>query len=305
MITSIFGKVQNYDWGKVDQGTVYEVVKSFNTQLSKNQKYAEYWMGTHKNACSTLPNNELLSTITNLPFLFKILSVNKALSIQAHPDKELAIKLHRSNPTNYKDDNHKPEMCICITNEFEALSGFCSESQFAKNCQEIPEIINIIGTGSFKSQFAQLMTCSSQQIETQIHALQARNTHSPLVSLILVLNQQYPNDVGVFCPVFMNHVKLNKYEALFMAANEPHAYLKGDCIECMANSDNVVRAGLTPKFRDVDNLLSMLTYKRYEIKDLLVQPVQKGKLWHYASPVSEFDVYKIELTTGQDGSIQS
>ena len=80
--------------------------------------------------------------------------------------------------------------------------------------------------------------------------------------LVLRLEKQYPGDVGVISAFFFNYVKLNPGEALYLGANEPHAYIYGECIECMATSDNVVRAGLTPKHRDVQTLCSMLTYKQ-------------------------------------------
>jgi len=80
--------------------------------------------------------------------------------------------------------------------------------------------------------------------------------------LVLQLEKQYPADIGVISAFFLNYVKLNSGEALYLGANEPHAYLYGDCIECMATSDNVVRAGLTPKLRDIQTLCSMLTYKQ-------------------------------------------
>lgn len=83
--------------------------------------------------------------------------------------------------------------------------------------------------------------------------------------LALRLEKQYPADVGVISSFFFNYVKLKPGEALYLGANEPHAYLYGECIECMATSDNVVRAGLTPKFRDVQTLCSMLTYKQVKI----------------------------------------
>ena len=76
------------------------------------------------------------------------------------------------------------------------------------------------------------------------------------------LEKQYPADIGVISAFFLNYVKLNPGEALYLGANEPHAYLYGECIECMATSDNVVRAGLTPKLRDTQTLCSMLTYKQ-------------------------------------------
>ncbi|KAG5003786.1 hypothetical protein JHK86_027925 [Glycine max] len=80
--------------------------------------------------------------------------------------------------------------------------------------------------------------------------------------MVLWLEKQCPSDVGVIVAFFVNHVKVAPDEALFLGANEPHAYICGECIECMATSDNVVRAGLTPKHRDVQSLCSMLTYKQ-------------------------------------------
>lgn len=82
---------------------------------------------------------------------------------------------------------------------------------------------------------------------------------------MLRLEKQYPGDVGVIAAFLFNYVKLSPGEALYLGANEPHAYLFGECIECMATSDNVVRAGLTPKNRDVETLCSMLTYKQVTI----------------------------------------
>ena len=84
---------------------------------------------------------------------------------------------------------------------------------------------------------------------------------------MLRLEEQYPHDVGVLAAFFMNYVKLNPGEALCIGANDLHAYVSGDCVECMATSDNVVRAGLTPKKRDVETLCNMLTYKQVSIYD--------------------------------------
>lgn len=90
--------------------------------------------------------------------------------------------------------------------------------------------------------------------------------------LVLNLEKQYPDDVGVIAAFFLNYVKLSPGEALYLGANEPHAYISGECIECMATSDNVVRAGLTPKFRDVQTLCAMLTYKQVNFS---IQPFQQ------------------------------
>ena len=128
------------------------------------------------------------------------------------------------------------------------------------------------------------------------------DNNKDILNLFNRLNHQYPNDVGVFCVFFLNHFILKSGEAVFLAANEPHAYLSGSCIECMASSDNVVRAGLTPKHRDVDVLCSMLTYNSYNgLEDILTIPVSlktslnRPNAHLYKSPVPEFSVIKIEL----------
>jgi mannose-6-phosphate isomerase len=78
---------------------------------------------------------------------------------------------------------------------------------------------------------------------------------------MLQLNKDFPNDRGIFCPLLLNTLSLNPGEGFFMGANEPHAYISGDCIECMALSDNVIRAALTPKYKDVKTLCDSLHYR--------------------------------------------
>ncbi|CAM8941306.1 unnamed protein product [Rhodiola kirilowii] len=107
--------------------------------------------------------------------------------------------------------------------------------------------------------------------------------------LVLRLEEQYPGDVGVISAFFLNYVRLKPGEALYIGANEPHAYLSGECVECMATSDNVVRAGLTPKPLDVQTLCSMLTYKQgYPeiLKGVILNPYTK----RYIPPFDEFEV---------------
>lgn len=116
--------------------------------------------------------------------------------------------------------------------------------------------------------FTQLMSASNNETNQVISEMKMRliteTNHRELSEkekLVLELEKQYPGDIGVISAFFFNYVKLNPGEALYLDANEPHAYISGDCVECMAASDNVVRAGLTPKHRDVQTLCSMLTYK--------------------------------------------
>lgn len=114
--------------------------------------------------------------------------------------------------------------------------------------------------------------------------------------LLLQLHQQYPGDIGCFAIYFLNLLTLKPGEAMFLEANVPHAYLKGDCVECMACSDNTVRAGLTPKFIDVPTLCEMLSY--IPSKDRLFLPTRSQEdpyLSIYDPPVPDFTVMKIEV----------
>lgn len=103
--------------------------------------------------------------------------------------------------------------------------------------------------------------------------------------LVLRLEKQYSDDIGVIAALLFNYVKLNPGEALYLGANEPHAYIYGECIECMATSDNVVRAGLTPKKRDVEILCSMLTYKQVNITSKHCDMICKLSDAFYSSPL--------------------
>ncbi|KAL8531995.1 hypothetical protein ACS0TY_008557 [Phlomoides rotata] len=250
----------------------------------------------------------------NLPFLFKVLSVAKALSIQAHPDKDLAAILHKQQPGVFKDDNHKPEMALALT-QFEALCGFVSFEEFKTVLQNVPEIIEVVGAATanqvlqiskedgekklkevLRSLFTKLMSASkaviSEVVFKLISRLNVKREAGELTDkeeLVLRLEKEYPGDVGVIASFLLNYVKLNSGEALYLGANEPHAYIHGECVECMATSDNVVRAGLTPKKLDVQTLCSMLTYKQ-GFPEILRGVPSNPYTVKYVPPFNEFEV---------------
>jgi mannose-6-phosphate isomerase len=235
----------------------------------------------------------------------QVLSVKQALSIQAHPDKVLAEELHRKFPDIYKDPNHKPEMTLALT-PFEVLCGFRPPAQVVAHLSSVPELRAVVGeqvaneaerekNGSavLRLVFGALMTAADDVVKLQLAKLIARlgalANRSDLEKAILRIHVDYPGDVGVFCPYILNHFVLAPGEAVFLGPNEPHAYLSGDCIECMATSDNVVRAGLTPKLRDCPTLLSMLTYAVREPQALVGESVVPGVVGYYP-PVPDFQV---------------
>uniref|UniRef100_K3X7I7 mannose-6-phosphate isomerase n=1 Tax=Globisporangium ultimum (strain ATCC 200006 / CBS 805.95 / DAOM BR144) TaxID=431595 RepID=K3X7I7_GLOUD len=303
-------------------------------EVDPKSTYAELWMGTHSNGPSRIVRDgkpaELLSdylqehpeamgtTTGELPFLFKVLSVQKALSIQAHPDVALARRLHATKPDLYKDANHKPEMAIALT-QFEALSQFRKLSEIVGYLESVPElralvddkiVQQLIGkqdVASLRAFFKSFIYADLEVVTLQLQSLrsrletQAQNGRvalTPVEKLVLRLNAEYSNDIGCFCPYILNYITLQPGEAVFLGANEPHAYLSGDCIECMACSDNVVRAGLTPKYIDKVTLHEMLTYRTGPPTVFKGDKVNEMSRL-YSPPVPEFQVEVIELAAYQ------
>ncbi|KAJ9561932.1 hypothetical protein OSB04_007092 [Centaurea solstitialis] len=342
--------VKQYDWGRIglDSLVARLFLRNCDDKIDENKHYAEFWMGTHESGPSFVVEEKdkekeigdlsLKSWISNnpevlgdtvvdkwgidLPFMFKVLSVAQALSIQAHPDKELAGLLHTLKSNVYKDANHKPEMVLALT-EFEALCGFVSFEELEVVLENVPEIMEVVGgaygdevlpvneqdneakeTQFLQSIFIKLMSAGSKVVSVAvsklINRLNKETKTRQLTSkeeLALKLEKQYPDDIGVIASFLFNHVRLNPGEALYVASNEIHAYVGGECVECMATSDNVVRAGLTPKNRDVKILCSMLTYKQGPPEILKGIPVN-AYTKRYNPPFEEFEVDRCMLDQG-------
>lgn len=279
-----------------------------------------------------LSNGETLQRLLGreLPFLFKVLSCGKTLSIQAHPDKHLAERLHLDNPEAYGDSNHKPEMAIALT-PFEAMCGFRRIEEIAQLLKKHPEFAACVSDESklgmfmasepeeqseaLRGLFTSFMNCppevSTEQLRLLLRRLyeeQSLNPHdheSPpwerkCARAVLRLAQQFPNDAGAMAPFFLNYLLIAPGEAFFMAPNEPHAYVAGEIIECMACSDNVVRAGLTPKFKDVPNLVDMLTYGMGGPSiDAGTPCYGDTRIIRYTPPVPEFEVMIMTCSPGE------
>ncbi|XP_068226659.1 mannose-6-phosphate isomerase [Palaemon carinicauda] len=330
--------VQNYAWGvKGIKSSVAQFAKATQASLEvkDDQPFAELWMGTHPSGPSVVKGSgvnldkyisehlEVLGSPVaekfqnQLPFLFKVLSVNQALSIQAHPNKAHAEELHQSRPEVYKDPNHKPEMAIALT-PFQALCGFRPEKEIIKHFTEVHELQNVIGKDlchafisspnekNLKACFNAMMTASKDTIASalseymqRLSSLDSTKGAELLRDLFLTLHEKYPGDVGCFSIYLLNCFTLQPGEAMFLGPNVIHAYLYGDCIECMACSDNVVRAGLTPKYQDVETLISMLEYEMLpaELRKFKGNAIDKYTV-SYDPPVPDFAVDMIEIPEG-------
>ncbi len=276
-------------------------------------------IGTKISSHFYAPNNETSLDHGDLPFLFKVLSINQALSIQAHPNKALARVLRQNDPKNYPDANHKPEMLIAISDIFEAMCGFKLPSQISENFKNYPELTEICSKenvdeflskpseAALRQCFNSMMNRNEEFIKEKFESLKNRlsvknsDELSYLDVLYLRLAKQYPNDVGCFSVYLLNCLKLKKGEAIYLSANVPHAYLFGDGVECMACSDNVVRAGLTPKFKDVNVLCEMLDYSMRSIDENILSSTKiessigKDYLIEYRPSVDEFSVQQIKI----------
>ena len=336
--------VQQYAWGKL--GAESEVARfkqgDPTFEVRPSEPYAELWMGTHVSGPSKLKSSsESLAEYllrnpslvghnpkdyptNDLAFLFKVLSIRTALSIQAHPDRSLARELHAKFPNIYKDPNHKPEMAIALS-PFEAMCGFRPVSEIQSSLKEYPEFASMIGEDeklrfqqvrdeedmsrkqlALKELFFSFMRCEESKASANIQALIARlrslGIKTAIDELILRLHDDYPGDRGVLCPLLLNYITLNPGESFFMGANEPHAYISGDCIECMAISDNVVRAGLTPKFKDVETLMHMLHFRCGKMSSYVVPLTVDERTVLYRPPhdvCAEFEVERTVLPKGE------
>ena len=329
------GKIQNYAWG----GTEY-IPQLLGIESTSN-KCAEYWLGAHVNAPSTITTEEgdvtldtflesnlsgsLGSDIVNkfgrLPFLFKVLDVNDMLSIQVHPTKieaekgfkyenEQGISLTAAH-RNYKDDNHKPEIMVALS-EFWLLHGFLPKAQLSERLKDIPEfgsLIAVLNDEGYYGLYKKVMEQSVAECNKMLEPLVRR-----IMPLFLSgkLDKSSPDywaakavdasadksilDKGIYSIYFFNIVKTNKGEAVFQDAGIPHAYLEGQNMELMANSDNVLRGGLTPKHVDVPELLKHVAFEE-TIPNVMLGNLQEDGIERiYSTPAPDFELSKIDIS---------
>jgi mannose-6-phosphate isomerase len=244
-----------------------------------------------------------------LPFLFKVLAAAKPLSIQAHPDlaqarqgfareNKLGIPLDAPQ-RNYKDDNHKPEI-ICALTPFWALNGFrkieeiiglLERLQVHSLRREIDTLRTQPNSEGLRAFFHDLMILDEERrgkvLSESIASAEPRTEEDPLCHWMIKLNQEYPGDIGVLSAALLNLIRLEPGEAMCLPAGELHAYLEGVGIELMANSDNVLRGGLTPKHVDVQELLKILSFTAGEVDILAPQSFSSGEVV-YPTPAKEF-----------------
>jgi len=339
----LINKVQYYDWGTKDENAF--IPKFLGVEAKPGLPYAELWIGAHPKCPSEIVVDNVNIPLNNFvkdypveclgdyvvrkfngqfPFLLKVLSSDKALSIQTHPNKIQAEKLHSLDPKNYPDDNHKPEIAVAV-DSLAAIAGFRPVKEIVQNLISLPELNDFIG----KDLNAKVLNSKNdQEIEKNIQdlyneimkradeseklsncilkiaeRLKGKSTLLPEEFQFLTQYDLFGVDVGLLSFFFFNIIHLEKGQAIFTQAGVPHAYIKGNIIECMANSDNVVRAGLTNKFKDVKTLLDIIKYDfaKYEI----LNEEQKEDEVTYHTKAQEFEVSHYRKKAGYTQNLKS
>ncbi|MDY6792457.1 MAG: mannose-6-phosphate isomerase, class I [Thermodesulfobacteriota bacterium] len=261
-----------------------------------------------------------------LPFLFKVLAAAKPLSIQAHPShlqaregfkRENELNISKDSPKrNYKDDNHKPE-CICALTDFLALNGFrktCDMLSFMKKVcsnslgKELNELEKKQDADGLKQFFKSFMTLDEKRKnrvlnETLYNAKKIAKS-DPAFEWMVKLAKEYPQDIGILSPAMLNLVCLKPGEAMFLFSGELHAYLDGLGIELMANSDNVLRGGLTSKHVDIPELLKVVNFAERDIEILQCEKNNTAECT-YASMAKEFMLSVISVDSTKNFTSQA
>lgn len=322
----IEGVVQHYDWGKPASSSLVALLSG--KTFSDDTPCAEIWYGTHKCGPAKVKGNEIsLTEIINadipymlgeraqseLPFLLKVLSIAKPLSIQLHPSRENAEKLHQEDPVHYPDRNHKPEMAVALT-RVSLLYGFRSSKEILSFIVSEPELLKCLSHSSafnsgenldeenLRSEvLSRLFSCPAKIISGASRELFKRYSEkeklSELEEYVLSLSKYFPDgDVGILTFFLFNLISLSPADAIFIGPHIPHAYLSGELVECMANSDNVIRAGLTSKFKDVQTLLRLTDYN--ESAPCIITGVKTDSGCSFPASAREFQLNFIDTEKG-------
>ncbi|MDU5827421.1 MAG: mannose-6-phosphate isomerase [Mixta calida] len=313
--------LQHYAWG-----STHALTDLYGIENPSQQPMAELWMGAHPKSSSTVlidgqqrslrevidaDKNSMLGAkvaarFGELPFLFKVLCAAQPLSVQVHPGKaaaeagfarENAAGVPLSAPErNYKDANHKPELVYALT-PFQAINGFRELREIVSLLQPVagahPAIAHFLQQPDEKHLASLFSTLLSLQDEEKARAIDILTATLQSYSgepwdTIQRIAEFWPDDSGLFSPLLLNVIELQPGEAMLLFAETPHAYLHGVALEVMANSDNVLRAGLTPKHIDVPELMANVKFAPRASDSLLTVPEREGDELRFPVPVEDF-----------------
>jgi mannose-6-phosphate isomerase len=264
-----------------------------------------------------------------LPYLLKILDVKDMLSIQVHPSKKEAEKEFEAEnkkgvapdapDRNYKDDNHKPELMVALS-EFWLLHGFKPAGELKCILQNIPELQFLIPDfeqQGYQGLYKNVMEMEQARVNSVLqplldriipayekNGLPKKDENFWAARAALTFNGPGKIDRGIFSIYLFNLVNLHPGEGIFQGAGLPHAYLEGQNVEIMANSDNVLRGGLTPKHIDVQELMKHVKFEE-TLPRVILGKNTGGPVSTFLTPAPDFELSKIELSKGQMTTINA
>ncbi len=330
----VTGKVQHYQWGGYKY--IPDLLGVNNNQHQPFAEYwlgahtnAPAQLTTGKGLDNLIQQNpDVLGKAAKeqfgrLPYLLKILDVKDMLSIQVHPNKKAAVyEFENENKKavplnaahrNYKDDNHKPELMTALS-DFWLLHGFKTSALIKQTIGAVPEfafMLPVFENGSYKALYEMLMTMDQSKVNEILQPLLNRivplykenKLHKDSADFwaaraSLTFNEGDKIDRGIFSVYLFNIVYLKKGEAVFQDAGILHAYLEGQNVEIMANSDNVLRGGLTPKHIDVQELMKHVIFEPVVPNIIHGEKLNATELV-FKTPAPDFELSKITLQKGK------
>ena len=332
MLEPLQGVARHYEWGSAT------VIPEMLGRPVTGEPWAELWFGAHPMAPAAVganaePLDELIAAdpegalgpsiaaeFGGLPFLVKILAVDRPLSLQVHPsaeqaragfDREEILGIPVDAPErSFRDRFHKPEM-VCALSNFEALSGLRNPAATIALLEGIQaEPLEAVrrrlrrdpSPDGMRDLIGWLLSLSgreaSELVDSVLQACSrtadaASGQLSAPLSVAAALGERYPGDAGVIVALLLNHVTLAPGEAMFVAHGSLHCYLHGTVVEVMACSDNVLRGGLTVKHVDVAALLDVIDTDPAPVR--VQRPESVGGVTAYRSPVSEFALRRVQV----------
>jgi len=329
---------RHYEWG----GNAF-IPQLMHVDNAIGKPFAEYWMGAHPSAPAMVETAEGLMALDQmiqenkvvflgaktaaqfgaLPYLFKILDVEKMLSIQVHPSKENAEKgfskeqqagvpIDATN-RNYKDQNHKPEVMVALS-DFWLLHGFMPAIALKERLSSLAPLQLLLpefGQDDYAGLYSHFMRLDQTATDKILKPLLEIAVHEVAAGKVdkthphWWANKYYGGivpssniDKGILSIYILNIVNVPKYQGVFQGAGLLHAYLEGQNIELMANSDNVLRGGLTPKHIDIEELLQHIQFEP-TYPSILKGDFTSSNELQFPCPVPDFGLTKITITPGE------
>ncbi|MEU4350332.1 mannose-6-phosphate isomerase, class I [Streptomyces sp. NPDC023838] len=252
-----------------------------------------------------------------LPFLLKLLAAGAPLSLQVHPNLAQAQRGYADEESagvplgaphrNYKDANHKPEL-ICALTTFEGMCGFRAPEESAEllaslDVNSLKPYVDLLRAhpeeAALREVLTAVLTADPQEMAATVTeaAAACERLGGDAYRAYATLAHHFPGDPGVIAAMLLNYVRLQPGEALFLGAGVPHAYLSGMGVEIMANSDNVLRCGLTPKHVDVPQLLQVVRFEANDPGVLRPEASEMGEEL-YDTPIDEFRLSRFVRAEG-------